>query len=215
MLGVDDLALRRRRTYGTLLVDLERHQVVDVLKERTAEDLADWLRTYRGVGVISRDRSTEYTRGATEEAPNAVQIAGRWHLLQNLYQALERLLSRLVSQLRDFALPPVSEEAEATEQASIPRQRLRALSPSEQAAREAGHVRRYARYQAVRALHAQGVSLPQIAERLHLRRATVRKFVAADEFLELAPHRRTPSVLDRHEAHLETRFTDGCRNARQ
>ena len=91
VLGVDDFALRKGRTYGTMLVDLEAQRVVDLLKERTAETLSAWLQAHPGVEVISRDHSTEYARGATHGAPHAIQIADRWHLLQNLRQALERL----------------------------------------------------------------------------------------------------------------------------
>jgi transposase len=85
VLGVDDwAALRKQRTYGTILVDLERRRVVDLLPDRSATTLADWLRRRPGIEVVARDRSTEYARGAALGASGAVQVADRWHLLVDL-----------------------------------------------------------------------------------------------------------------------------------
>jgi hypothetical protein len=95
ILGVDDWAIRRGRTYGTLLVDLERHRPIDLLPDRTADTLAAWLRAHPGVLILSRDRSAEYARGATLGAPEAQHVLDRWHLVRNLREALERLLDRL------------------------------------------------------------------------------------------------------------------------
>lgn len=88
-LGVDDCraagrAMRKAETYGTILVDLDRHQLIDLLEGRTTEGLRDWLKVHPGIEVITRDRSAEYARGAREGAPQAQQVADRWHLLQNL-----------------------------------------------------------------------------------------------------------------------------------
>jgi len=91
VLGVDDWAKRKGQDYGTLLVDLENRQPVDLLLERSVASLAEWLKAHPGVEIISRDRGTEYIKGATEGAPDAIQVADRWHLLKNLREALQRL----------------------------------------------------------------------------------------------------------------------------
>src|SRR3989441_869653 len=92
VLGVDDFALRKRQTYGTVLIDLERRQPVALLPDRTGEPLAQWLREHPGVQVIARDRSQAYAEGARQGAPAATQVADRFHLLQNLREALDQVL---------------------------------------------------------------------------------------------------------------------------
>ena len=92
-LGVDNWAIRKAKTYCTILVDLERHQPIDCLEGRTAEGLRGWLNAHSGVEVVTLDRSGEYARGACEGAPQAQQVADRWHLLQNLFDKPDISLS--------------------------------------------------------------------------------------------------------------------------
>lgn len=176
VIGVDDFALRRRQRYGTVIADLEEHKIIDLLPDRTAPTLAAWLRQQPQIEIVSRDRATEYARGITEGAPQAVQVADRWHVLRNLREATERVLDAQRAQWQDITLP------EATDRVPPVRR-----SRHEQVARQARREQRRERYAAVRALHAQGMPLLQIARRLQMGRATVRRYVTADVFPERAP----------------------------
>jgi len=92
--GLDDWAWRKGRRYGTIVVDLERSEVVDLLPDRNAETVKSWLNEHPGIELISRDRASSYSHAAAESAPQAQQVADRWHLLKNLREAIERLFER-------------------------------------------------------------------------------------------------------------------------
>ncbi len=214
VLGVDDFARKKGRVYGTILVDLQQHQPIDLLPDRTAETFATWLRDHPGVDVIARDRSTEYARGATDGAPDALQVADRWHVLKNHREALERMLNRLHADLAQLPEPTGATAAPPTPRPTLVRP-LRLPSSREQAARQAARERRAAHYQQVQTLSQQGVPMVQIAQRLGMSRATVRKFAAAAVFPERAVQRRQPSILDPYGAYLQQRWAEGCTNASQ
>jgi transposase len=203
VLGVDDFAFRRGRTYGTILVDLQTHRPIDLLPERTAEVLSQWLRAHPGVLILSRDRSTEYARGASDGAAQAQQVADRFHLLKNLREAVERALKRLHADLL------------AQHHAAGEPHYARRRSQTEIAAAKVARLRRQARYEEVVALYQQGMSILGIAEQLHMSRSTVRNFVYAGAFPERATVLRAKSLLDPYVPYLEQRLAQGCRNATQ
>ena len=119
VVGIDDWSKRKGQTYGTILVELERHTVVDVLDERSAESAAEWFGQHPGIEVISRDRGNEYIQGATKGAPDATQVADRWHLLKNLREALERLLQQKPASLKAAASEPECASSESAEEAAV------------------------------------------------------------------------------------------------
>lgn len=162
VLGVDDFAFRRSSSYGTILVDLERRRPIDLLPDRESESLAKWLAIHPEVEIISRDRSKAYAEGAAKGAPNAVQVADRWHLIKNLGEYLERLLLRHHSLWRGkisepLLLSPVIQTTEPTH--LIEEMTNNGLRP-EVAAR---HQARAAVYKQVFELLGQSVPIQQVA----------------------------------------------------
>ncbi len=202
VLGVDDFALRRGHHYGTVLTDLERRCVVDVLPDRTAASFAKWLKEHGQPQLICRDRGGDYASGARQGAPTAVQIADRFHLARNSSDALERLLARHPAALRAAvtAAPPL---AGAVNDAPAP------LSFAPDPRRE----RRLTRYERVIALHRAGRSLTAIGREVGLCRPTVRKYVNAGGFPEWPGRRTKLSAGTAHGAFLQKRWDAGCRDA--
>ncbi len=207
-IGIDDWAIKKGRTYGTILVDLEKRHVIDRLPDRSGSTVAAWLRRQPGIGVIARDRSTEYARAASIGAPKALQVADRWHLLLNMRQAVERWLARTHARLRRLPVPLGGDGRH-------PGQRLHAYrrSDAEQAASADSHARRLAAYEEVRRRHLTGETLQSIGRATGLARGTVRKYAHAEAFPERAAPRPNPSRLDPYLLHLERRLTEGCENA--
>ena len=206
VLGVDDWAFRKGHHYGTILCDLERHRVVDLLPERSAEALSEWLKKHPEVEVISRDRADEYIRGASAGAPQAVQVADRWHLLRNLLDALKGTVDRHHAEIRVAARAvvvgsamPAPGQAGATPPSSAPADAsASAPAPATERQQQRRH-RREQLYDEVLALHGEGISQRVIANRLGIHRSTVRRFVEAGSFPERADRpsaRRTDGFAD-------------------
>ena len=180
-LGVDDWALRKRHTYGTVLVDLDRRRPVALLPGREAGTLAAWLREHPGVAVVSRDRAGAYARGTRTGAPGAVQVADRFHLLQNLAKALEVVFAAHAKDLR--AVEQARREAMAAERGTVP------IPPSEPQAEArvlaaARREPRLATHERVWELRGQGYSRQAIARHLGIHCSTVFRHLRSEGFAE-------------------------------
>lgn len=210
VIGVDDWAKCRGRVYGTILVDLERHRVIDLLTDRTAETLAQWLRAHPSVKVVARDRSMEYARGISEGAPQATQVADRWHLLVNLREALERLLDRIRPELNALVPVTVSENP-----SDMPILRLRPRSQGTEFVRQARQQQRQSLYEEIHRLRDAGTAIRAIAQQLHKSPTTIYKYLAMPEFPQKIARKRISSILDAYRDYLAQRWQAGCRNARQ
>jgi transposase len=112
-IGMDDFAFRKGKTYGTIIVDLESHQVVDLLADRSSATVETWLRAHPQLCVISRDRASDYAQAAERAAPQARQIADRFHLLVNAGECLERFIQRHPSLLQGTTTGAPSAERSA------------------------------------------------------------------------------------------------------
>jgi transposase len=214
VIGLDDWALRKGHSYGTIIIDMERRRPVALLEDRERARVQAWLEQHPNLQVIARDRDASYAEACTWGAPQAEQVADRWHLLRNLIETLERHLAR---RYPEFKIALKNEPNEAGTQASAPPGVSARLSkPSrrqlEQLAQN--HQRRLARFERVKARYAQGWRKRNIARALGLSRTTVNRYLALEQ---LPVHgnrtRRRPSVLDEHLAYLHERWQSGCRNA--
>ncbi len=214
VLGVDDWAWKRGHRYGTILVDLERQRVVDLLPDRQAETLASWLQQHPGVEVISRDRAGAYADGARRGAPQARQVADRWHLLANLSESVREWLERHRSFLPQ-AMPPTptrQPEAAVPVGGALPKQKGKNRW---QRLAEQRRAYRLARYQQVHQLREQGHSERAIARQLRISRKVVRRFLAAPAFPERTARSPRVTLLSPYYEYLRRRWTEGCHNAAQ
>jgi len=213
VLGVDDWAWKRGQRYGTVLVDLEHHAVVDLLPDREADSFAEWLRAHPGVEVIARDRGAGYADGGRRGAPGAVHVADRWHLLENCSAAVLEAVKRNMPALRAAAQPASSAPAAAA--TTVPPAANPDAPPPMTSAQQLqwqGWQRRVQVHGEVMRLHQQGVPVRHIARDLALSRNTVRRWVRGEQ-PEL--HRPRMHSLDSWRAVLERRWTEGCRNGAQ
>jgi transposase len=215
VLGVDDWAKRRGQHYGTILVDLERRRPVELLPDREAATLAAWLRTQPGVEVISRDRGGAYAEGAREGAPTAVQVADRWHLLKNLSEALERLLTRKHHLVAQAARGVTVEPAPHITPAARERERSPVAAPAptraerERVERRARHLACYAEATQMR---QHGAKLREVAQRVGVSTRTLRRWALRGSYPEPADYKRR-SILDPFLPYLARRWSEGCHNA--
>jgi len=216
ILGIDDFAFRRGRDYGTILIDVETGRPVDLLRDREADTVADWLKEHPGIKVICRDRARAYADGARQGAPAADQVADRWHIYRNLCEHVGKAAARHRSCLEEPAGNP--ERPAAPEAPEVPDLRQAATGA---VARRAGEpalaVRTRQRYDLVQSLKAQGKGIKPIKRETGLARETVRRFYYAesvDELLATVKDAR-PSILGEHKPYLHQRWNEGCTSARQ
>jgi transposase len=214
VLGVDDFALRKRQTYGTVLIDLERRHPVALLPDRTADTLAQWLQEHPGVQVMARDRSTAYAEGARHGAPAATQVADRFHLLQNLREALDQVFSThsqtldAVNALVHQQPVPLPDGAMAV---PVPPHDISLPAQQRAAQRQA---RRQTLHTQVWTLHRQGWTAPAIAQQVGVSLRTVQRDLRTATFA--GRKRRSDlgdSVLNPYKPYLLERWNAGCYTA--
>jgi transposase len=208
VVGVDEWAWRKGQRYGTIVVDLEQQRPIDLLADASAESFVAWLQAHPSVEIVSRDRGTTYADGATRGAPHALQIADRWHLIQNLGEALEKVLARHHADLKRAFTP---EEEDQLPPPSTPRSLTptRALSQAEQA-RLARQERRQALFAQVQELSAQGWTGASIARMFGIHKKTTVKYATAEHFPESRSDRGRK--LAPYLPFLQTRWAAGEHN---
>jgi transposase len=215
VIGLDDWAWRKGHRYGTIVVDLERGCPIDVLEDRLADTVADWLTEHPEVQIVARDRAEAYASGIRQGAPEATQVADRFHLFQNLAATLEEVFSahhRDLAVLHEATRPePVCLDEDAVVVPVAP------PVASPKARQQIAHrrARRLAIYEQVWALHRQGWSQRAIAAHMGCARQTVNRYLSASTCPERQPPRPRPSRLAPFTAYLLERWNAGCRNGAQ
>lgn len=216
-LGVDDFCFRKGQTYGTIVVDLERSRPVRLLSDRSAETLAEWLKAHPEIKIVSRDRAKAYEKGIRLGAPDAIQVADRFHLLQNLAETLYQVFGmhgkaiKVVEETYTQSetirpdgtvvvpvLPPIP-TTQQQDQASFRRTRREAL------------------YQQVWDLHSNGWSAPAIAKLVGIGRTTVFRYLRSPTFPERQGRSDSGirSLVSPYKDYLVKRWNEGCYEALQ
>jgi transposase len=203
---------RRGQWFGTILVDLESHRVIDLLPDRCAETSAHWMQQHPDITIVSRDRGSEYTSAASQGAPQAIQIADRFHICKNLTEATQLILARCQAEI--VAVSKTQEPYQVEQgkpQVSI--QEWRPLEPAHvekvRLARRAG---RHARYQQVVELQARGMKPSEIAQWLDMGERTVRDWLKQGTFPEAKKRRKKRSSFDAFAPFILKRWGEGERN---
>ena len=204
VLGVDDWAKRKGQRYGTLLVDQEKGRVVDVLEDRTAETLEKWLSTHPEIRIVTRDRSKTYAEGIRKGAPQAIQIADRWHLLKNGSEAVQKIFQQenamIEKRLREEVEPkPIALPVEAKPVGEKP------MTDAEQ--------NRMQRIDESQKLVQLGWTQKAAAQHLDIHPKTVRRYLASPS--PKIMRARQQKKVDPYKAYLLRRWNEGCHNATQ
>ncbi len=215
VVGIDDWSWRKGQRYGTIVVDLERGWPIDVLADRLVDTVAAWLKAHPQVNTVARDRADAYAAGIRQGAPEVVQVADRFHLMQNLAEALEQVLSahhkdlEAIDEHRRQELVVCEDGALAIPVALPPRQ------PTAEELAEQRRARRVATFEQVWALRQQAWSGQAIAQHLGIGKATVFRYLRSPVFPERKGRsdRGKRSLLHGYKDYLVQRWNEGCQEA--
>lgn len=215
ILGIDDWALRRGHSYGTILVDLETHRPIELLPDRSVDVVSKWLIEHPGVEIISRDRASSYIESIRTGAPNAIQVADRWHLLHNLVEAIERSLTRRYKVLQDVFRETFTDMSTAeTQIADIPAKEssksVKKPTYSDQL-RQQVREKHQAQFDEIHRLRKDGHSIRSISRTLRIGREKARKYLANSQPPEYKRSRQKTNLTP-YWGYIKERWTAGHRN---
>jgi transposase len=215
IIGLDDWAWRKGNRYGTIIVDLQRGCPLDLLEDRAAETVATWLQSHPDVKIVARDRAEAYAAGIRQGAPEATQVADRFHLLKNLAAALQEVFSahhREIDQLNH--LPHNEPPTQEADSVTVPPELPVTMSKAQQQIAH-NRAKRVVEYEQAQALHQQGWTMKAISTHMGRHHRTIKKYLEASTFPERPPRRQPPSILDPYKAYLFERWHAGYRSAKK
>jgi transposase len=227
--GIDDWAWRKGQRYGTIVVDLERSEVIDLLPDREGATVTDWLQAHPGIELVSRDRSSTYAQAATEGAPDCRQVADRWHLLKNLREAIERLFERQFKVVTEAvkaaetppepsnSVVPAPTEVEETpsEPTSSPSEHRSMPGSGRRHTRQMKRERRVDRFEQVHERRRKHHSIRRIARELGMSRRTVMRYLRCQTCPDWNSGRLRPSRVGPHREWIDARLAEGVTNVVQ
>ncbi len=218
VLGVDDWAFRKGNNYGTILVDLEKNKPVDLLPNREAATLEKWLKAHPGVEIISRDRASAYSQGAKAGAPDAIQVADRWHLLKNLGDALKKMLDRYNKELRlaaeDIAKAERKEKMGDIEKDKKDKVFIKKATKMVENNTAITESKFQLNFKEVKRLSKEGASIKSIHRQTGIHRQTIKRYLKYDEYPTAVQHKLNKEVAD-FEDYIRKRWNQGERNVKQ
>ena len=213
IVGIDDWAWKRRQRYGTLLCDLESHQPIDLLTDRSVETVSAWFQAHPQVEIVSRDGSSEYASAITRGAPQARQVSDRWHLVKNLAACVSVQLAQSLAQLRraqqTTAAKALQEEQPSHQLHSHPR------TQAERRTQQARAAERLARYEQIIALRKQGMKHTDIAAHVGMAERTVRGWLSRGNIPYSSPRKPRARLIDAYKPYLLARGPQGCHTGSQ
>lgn len=217
IVGVDDFCFRKCKTYGTIIVNLENNQPVTLLKDRSAETLSSWLKEHPGIEVVSRDRAKAYEKGIKEGAPNAIQVADRFHLLQNLAQTLYELFGIHSKDLKEVEQAQ-HQNSLIKDEENIVVSTSPTDAPPPVKQKDKAEQRRAARlenHQKTWELHSQGMNAGVIAQKLGISRTTVFRNLRNPTFVERRGRSdKGRTLVSYYQDYIIKRWNEGCRETK-
>ncbi len=220
-IGIDDFSFRRGRKFGTIIVDLQTHKMLDVLPDRTTDTSATWMAAHPELDIVSRDRGGDYAAAARKAAPQATQTADRFHLMKNLTEAVELTLARCRAEIRKAAYDALpEEERKVVDPLALPLEPISlenwkpAPDPCTERERLTRQAQRQDRYEQVHALQAQGLGNKEIARRVGVTTRTLENW-QKHGFPQAGRRRKRPSCFDPYAPYVLSRWEQGCTNGLQ
>lgn len=220
-IGIDDFSFRRGRKFGTIIIDLQTHKMLDVLPDRTTETSAIWMAAHPELDIVSRDRGGDYAAAVRRAAPQATQTADRFHLMKNLTEAVELTLARCRAEIRKAAYDALpEEERKVVDPLTLPLEPVAlenwkpAPDPCTERERLTRQAQRQDRYEQVLALQAQGLGKKEIARRVGITTRTLENWQKKG-VPQAGRRRKRPSCFDPYASYVLSRWEQGCTNGLQ
>lgn len=212
VLGIDDWAFRKGHNYGTILIDLERRIPIDLLPDREVATVRAWLESHPGVEIISRDRASCYSQAAEQGAPQAIQVADRWHLLKNLGDALKRMLDNHNKEIRLAAKEIAEKERKLVEKSvlqSTPEAKEIKGEQNNLSTNNTKQTRYELNFLEVKRLKKEGCSIRSIHRQTGVHRQTIKRYLKYDTYPEKDKVGGNPSSALPFEEYLRRRWSEG------